>query len=170
MPGLWWVTMRRLLLPLLSLIGLALMGNSCELAVRSGTPPPPPDGERPVAGDGLLVVVRAGDTTSLGEAQSVLATDAIVGVALRVSALSAPEPEPATVGWSSLRVEPHGLERVESVVVDSARVARPEPVGAIPEPGGWLVFAIGLAVSAQGLGRRTSRPSRSNDGASSVRS
>jgi hypothetical protein len=154
------------------LIGLALMGNSCEFVARSGTPPPPPDGERPVAGDGLLVVVRTGDSRLLGEAQAVVATDVIVATALSVSALSArrlePEPEPATFGGSALPIAAPDLERVESVVTHSARLAPSEPVGAIPEPRGWLIFAMGLAVSASCLGRKSSSPSRSSEEATSL--
>ncbi len=151
--------MRRSLLPLLPWIGLVLMGNSCDFAARVGTPPPPPEADRPVEGDGLLVVVRAGDTTRLDEAQASAATEALVAAALGVSALSVPEP--ATVAWSSSSAGAPPLTRIEPVIAIPAPIVESRPVGAIPEPGGWLVFACGFAACAGRLGRNRSRPARS---------
>ena len=119
--------MRRSLLPFFPLIGLVLMGNSCDFAARVGTPPPPRDAERPVEGDGgLLVVVCSGDTSALGEAQSSVAAEALVATALFMSALSVPEA--ATVVWSSSPTGLRPLARTEPVVAIAAPMAGRRPV------------------------------------------
>ena len=168
--------MRRSLLPLLPLVALVLMGNSCEFAARSGSPPPPrSDAEGPVQGpvqgNGLLIRVRVGDIPSSTQARPVFAVRAIVGAALGVSALSASgiesgaEPGTTTVEGPASPGEPWLRERVESLAAHSARPVSPSsPVGAIPEPGAGLLFAVGLTVCARCLGRGASPPTAAKAG------
>jgi hypothetical protein len=156
-PGvLYGGSVRNSLLPILPLVALALMGNSCEFRAGVSNPPPSEEAERPRDSDGgLIIAVSTGDGIVPPDtivASNATSTDPLVARALSMSMLASPTfaPSDADVMTAAAVAE----DWLPSSI-SSGDVGREErPAGAIPEPGAALLFACGVCVISTGLRRR----------------
>jgi len=138
--------MRRFFLPILPIMALALLGASCEFKAGVNNSIPSREADEPREESGLFVAVRLGDPIAGPSSDPAEGVDAIVAVALSMSALTAEDIA------ESIDVEPMGMEIhrdwAEPLTASSGGIVLARPAAAIPEPSGLLLFACGLCLSA----------------------
>ena len=156
-PGvLYGGSVRNSLLPILPLVALALMGNSCEFRAGVNNPPPSEEGERPRdSNGGLIIVINTGDGIVPPDtvvANSATSADALVATALSMSMLASPIFAPSE---GEVMTAAAVAEDWSPSLIASGGVGREErPADAIPEPRAALLFACGVCVMSLGLRRR----------------